>query len=105
MYSFIPFKEGILKNEDLLYIKDKISSEDEISIEKINKKGIKKLINIKPSIKSVEVKDNSLYMVLKTGQSEEIPSVKPDDVIKLYAPDVDFRIIRMDFYDKDMNKL
>ena len=105
MYSFTPFKEGILKNEDLLYIKDKISSEDEISIEKINKKGIKKLINIKPSIKSVEVKDNSLYMVLKTGQSDEIPSVKPDDVIKLYAPDVDFRIIRMDFYDKDMNKL
>ena len=44
-------------------------------------------------------------MILKTGQSEEIPSVKPDDVIKLFNKDVEFRIIRTDFYDKDMNKL
>ncbi len=44
-------------------------------------------------------------MVLKTGQSEEIPSVKPDDVIKLFKPDVCFKIVRTEFYDKDMNKL
>jgi radical SAM-linked protein len=103
LYSFTPFKQGLLQNEDLLYIKDKLSSTQEILIEKINKKGIKKLVNIKPSIKSVEVKDNTLYMILKTGQSEEIPSVKPEDVIKLYKPDVEFRIIRTTFYDKNMN--
>jgi radical SAM-linked protein len=103
LYSFTPFKQGLLQNEDLLYIKDKLSSTQEILIEKINKKGIKKLVNIKPSIKSVEVKDNTLYMILKTGQSEEIPSVKPEDVIKLYKPDVEFRIIRTAFYDKNMN--
>ncbi|MBQ4122523.1 DUF2344 domain-containing protein [bacterium] len=105
LYSFSSFKEGILKNEKLLYIKDKISSSDEIFIEKINKKGVRKLINIKPSIKSVTVNDMTLYMVLKTGQSLEIPSVKPEDVIKLYAPDIDFRIIRHEFYDVNMNKL
>ena len=105
LYSFTPFKEGILKNEDLLYIKDNISSSNEIFIEKINKKGIKKLVNIRPAIKSAEVKENTLYMILKTGQSEEIPSVKPEDVIKLYKPDVEFRIIRKAFYDKDMNRL
>lgn len=105
MYSFEPIIEGILQNENLLYIKDKISSSNEIFIEKINKKGIKKLVNIKPSIKSTEVSNNKLYMILKTGQSEEIPSVKPEDVIKLYEPNIDFKIIRTSFYDKDMNKL
>ncbi len=105
MYSFEPIIEGILQNENLLYIKDKISSNNEILIEKINKKGIKKLVNIKPSIKSTEVFENKLYMVLKTGQSEEIPSVKPEDVIKLFEPNVEFKIVRTSFYDKDMNKL
>ncbi len=104
-YSFQPFKTGILKNEDLLYIKDKISSSNEIFIEKINKKGIKKLVNIKTAIKSVEIEGTTLFMILKTGQSEDIPSVRPEDVIKLYKPDITFRIIRTAFYDKDMNRL
>ncbi len=105
LYSFTPFKKGILKNEDLLYIKNTISSSDEIFIEKINKKGIKKLVNIKQSIKSINISDDILYLVLKTGQSKEIPSVKPEDVIKIYAPNTDFQIIRLEFYDKEMNKL
>lgn len=105
MFSFEPFKEGILKNEDLVYIKDKISSSNEIFIEKINKKGVKKLVNIRPSIKSVDINGFKINMILKVGQSDEIPSVKPDDVIKLFNNDVDFRIIRTEFYDKDMNKL
>ena len=104
-FTYEPFKESILKNEDLLYIKNTISSSNEIFIEKINKKGIKKLVNIKPSIKSVDVQGNKIIMILKTGQSEEIPSVKPDDVIKLFNNDVDFRITRTEFYDKDMNKI
>ena len=105
LYSFTPFREGILKSEDLLYIKNKISSDNEIFIEKINKKGVKKLINIKPAIKSVTTDESTLYMVLKTGQSLDIPSVKPEDVVRKYLPEIDFRIIRLEFYDKDMNKL
>ncbi len=105
LYSFEPLKGGILQNQDLVYIKDTISSSNEIFIEKINKKGIKKLVNIKPSIKSVEVSQNKLLMILKTGQSEEIPSVKPDDVIKLYNPNVNFKIIREAFFDENMNKM
>lgn len=105
LYECAPIKQGILKNSDLLYIKDMISSNDEIIIEKINKKGVKKLVNIAPSIKSAEVSEGKLYLLLKTGQSEEIPSVKPDDLIKRFIPDAQFRIIRNAFYDKDMNKL
>ncbi|MBQ8887668.1 MAG: TIGR03960 family B12-binding radical SAM protein [Candidatus Gastranaerophilales bacterium] len=104
-YVFEPIKQGLLQNEDLLYIKDKISSSNEIFIEKINKKGIKKLVNIKPSIKSVDVAEGKLCMILKTGQSDEIPSVKPDDVIKLFKPELNFKIIRTRFYDKDMSEL
>ena len=105
LYSFEPLTEGVLKNEKMVYIKDKISSSNEIFIEKISKKGIKKLVNIKQSIKSVELAEDKLYMILKVGQSEEIPSVKPEDVVKLFVSDVDFKIRRMEFYDKDMNKL
>ena len=105
LYSFEPLTKGVSKNEKMLYIKDKISSSNEIFIEKISKKGIKKLVNIKQSIKSVEVSEDKLYMILKVGQSEEIPSVKPEDVVKLFVSDIDFKIRRMEFYDKDMNKL
>ena len=105
LYSFEPLTKGLLKNEKMLYIKDKISSSNEIFIEKISKKGIKKLVNIKQSIKSAEVSEDKLYMILKVGQSEEIPSVKPEDVVKLFVSDIDFKIRRMEFYDKDMNKL
>ncbi len=105
LYSFCPLKKGILKKQDLMYIKDKISSSNEIFIEKINKKGIKKLVNIKPSIKSIKITDDEIFMILKTGQSQEIPSVKPEDIIKLYAENLEFRIIRLEFYDKDMNKI
>ena len=104
LYSFEPLIKGILQNEKMVYIKDKISSSNEIFIEKINKKGIKKLVNIKPSIKSIEITDNKFYMILKTGQSDEIPSIKPD-AVKLFIKDVDFRIKREKFYDKDMNEL
>ena len=105
LYSFEPLTKGISKNEKMLYIKDKISSSNEIFIEKISKKGIKKLVNIKQSIKSVEVSEDKLYMILKVGQAEDIPSVKPEDVVKLFVSDIDFKIRRMEFYDKDMNKL
>ncbi len=105
LYKFTPIKKGILKKEDLLYIKEEISSNDEIIIEKINKKGVKKLVNIKPSIKSAEQEQDSLYMILKTGQSEEIPSVKPEDVIRIFNSDTIFKIVRTAFFDKNMNKL
>ena len=44
-------------------------------------------------------------MILKVGQAEDIPSVKPEDVVKLFVSGIDFKIRRMEFYDKDMNKL
>ncbi len=105
LYSFEPLDKGILKKEDLLYIKERISSSSEIIIEKINKKGVKKLVNIASSIKSADISEKELSLILKTGHSEDIPAVKPGDVIKYFVPDTDFRIKRIAFFDKDMKKL
>ena len=105
LYECSPFKEGILKIQDLMYIIDKISSSDEIFTEKKTKKGIKKLVNIKPSIKSAMLDNNKLMLVLKAGQSVEISSVKADEVIKLFYPDVEFRIVRRKFFDENFNEL
>lgn len=104
-YEFNSLKEGVLNLDDMLYIIERISSSDEIFIEKKNKKGIKKLVNIKPSIKSVEVVENKLCMILKVGQNIETPSVKADEVIKLFYPNVEFRIIRTKFFDENLNEL
>ena len=104
-YEISSLKENVLKNEDLLYIKDNISSDNDIFIEKINKKGIKKLVNIKPSIKSAEVEGEKLLVILKTGKSDEIPALRPDDLIKLYNNDEAFKIVRTAFFDKNMNRL
>lgn len=105
LYEFNSLKEGILKFEDMMYIIERISSSDEIFIEKKNKKGIKKLVNIKPSIKSVEIVENKLTMILKVGQNIDIPSVKADEVVKLFYPDTEFRIVRTKFYDENLNEL
>lgn len=105
LYKFDSLKEGILKSEDLMYIIERISSSDEIFIEKKNKKGIKKLVNIKPSIKSVEIVDNKLTMILKVGQNMDTPSVKADEVIKLFYPNAEFRIVRSKFFDENLNEL
>ncbi len=104
-YLIYPLKENVLKKEDLLYIKDNISSSNKIFIEKISKKGIKKLVEIKQSIKSAEVFDNKLKVILKTGKSDEIPALRPDDLMKYYDDQTVFRIIRTAFFDKDMNRL
>ncbi len=104
-YLIYPLKENVLKNKDLLYIKNEISSRNEILIEKISKKGIKKLVNIKESIKSAEVSENKLKVVLKTGQSADIPPLRADSLIKVFNDKVIFRIVRTAFFDKDMNRL
>lgn len=104
-YKIETLKKNVLKSEDLLYIINKISSDDEIFIEKKNKKGITKFINIKKSMKSCDCNDCTITMILKVGQSSEIPSIKPDEVLKLFYPDVQFKINRTKFFDKNFNEL
>ena len=104
-YEYRIISEGIPKNEHLLYIKDVITSQNEILMEKVNKKGVRKLINIKNSVRAVEVIGESLFMDLKVGQAGDIPQVKADEVIRTIDPDTDYKITRLRFLDEQLNEL
>ena len=84
---------------------DKVLSSPEIFIEKKNKKGLLKKTDIKPSIKSYRFEDESLFIVLKTGQNTEIPALRADVLMNLIAPDVIFNIKRSRFFDESLNEL
>ncbi|MBQ2643969.1 DUF2344 domain-containing protein [bacterium] len=84
-YEFSLIEEGIYDIKSLLYdVKEKFDSNDEIVIEKKNKKGITKIINIKPSIKNIYLQNNNIIMVLKTGQNTDVPAIRADVAIELF---------------------
>ena len=97
--------EPLSKNEDLLYIKNRIDSSENLFISKKNKKGIEKQLDIKQSIKSVQLQDDKLYMILKTGQGGDVPSLRADVALATILPDKFFDITRVEFYDKDFKKI
>ena len=94
--------------ETLRYNTDKVLSSSEIFIEKKNKKGLLKKTDVKPSIKSFRFEDETLFIVLKTGQSQlegGIPALRADVLMSLIAPDVIFNITRTRFFDSELNEL
>ena len=98
---------NLYKIENIKYNVDKVCSSDEILIRKKNKKGLEKIINIKNSIKSYRFENGCLFIVLRTGQQSEIPTVRIDDFLKLIdldglpAPD----IVRTCFFDEELRVL
>ncbi|MBQ3818926.1 DUF2344 domain-containing protein, partial [bacterium] len=102
------FDKSLYDFENFVYNTNRVLSSQEIYIEKQNKKGLLKQTDIKPSIKSYEFRDDSLYIVLKTGQStieNSISALRADVLMKLIAPDVVFNITRTRFFDSVMNEL
>ncbi len=94
--------------ETLRYNTDKVLSSSEIFIEKKNKKGLLKKTDVKPSIKSHRFEDETLFIVLKTGQSQlegGIPALRADVLMGLIAPDIVFNITRTRFFDSELNEL
>ena len=87
-----------------MYIKNVLASE-EVFLKKKTKKGIDKLISINKSVKNVEIKDNKIFATLKTGQNQEIPSLRADEFIKFFYPDYRFNITRLEFFDGDMKRV
>ena len=74
-------------------------------IEKKNKKGLIKKINIKPSIKSYRFEGDCLFIVLKTGQGSDIPALRADVLMDLIEPHTIFDITRTRFFDKELREL
>ena len=104
------YKISLIKDDDcnlksFVYNCDMVLSRDEILHTKKNKKGLLKTSNIKSSIKSYRIEDDTLYMVLKTGQNSDIPAVRADDIVKLISEDMYFDIKRLRFFDSDFVEL
>lgn len=96
---------NLYKNENIKYNIEKVCSLDEIFLKKTNKKGIEKTINIKNSIKSYRFEEDCLFIVLRTGQNDEIVPVRIDDFMKLIDKTVNFEITRTRFFDREMKVL
>lgn len=114
-YKIDIFNKSLYDFENLRYNTDKVLSSEEIFIEKKNKKGLIKKTDVKQSIKSHRFEDESLFIVLKTGQSainkadgtaeNGIPALRADVLMNLIAPDVTFDIKRTRLFDKDLQEL
>lgn len=104
-YKIDIFDKALYDFENLRYNTDKVLSSEEIFIEKKNKKGLLKKTDIKPSIKSYRFEDESLFIVLKTGQNTGVPALRADVLMNLIAPDVIFNIKRNKFFDEDLKEL
>ena len=93
------------KYNDLIYNTEKVLSQNEILVERKNKKGLLKTTNIKKSIGAYRFEDNSLFIVLKTGQGTEIPPLRADVLMNIIAPDELFDITRIKFLTESLNEL
>lgn len=105
-YEFSPIEKDIYPVKSLLYdINAKFSENEEILIEKKNKKGIKRTIDIKPSIRSISERDNKIVMILKAGQNQEISSLRPDTAMELFKPEIKFDMKRTKFFDGSLEEI
>jgi radical SAM-linked protein len=114
-YKIDIFDKTLYDFENLRYNTDRVLSSQEIFIEKKNKKGLLKKTDVKQSIKSYRFDGESLFIVLKTGQSAiaqndgtvvaGIPALRADVLMSIIAPDVIFDIKRTRFFDSDLNEL
>ncbi len=118
-YEVSLLNESVYDFDSLKYNIDKVLSSEEIYIEKKNKKGLIKKINIKSSIHSYRYGESkSLFIVLKTGQSQSapeqddgviesqnIPALRADLLMNIIAPDTEFNIKRIRFFDKELREL
>lgn len=106
-YEIKLFDDTLYDFENFKYNTDRVLTSQEIFIEKKNKKGLIKKIDIKKCIKSYRFSDKSLFIILKTGQNLEggIPSLRADNLMELILPDVKFDITRVRFFDENNQEL
>lgn len=104
-YRIKLFNNDIDKYNSLVYNTEKVLASDEILIEKRNKKGLVKKTNIRKSIGSYRFENDCLYIVLKTGQGSDIPSLRADVLMDIIMPDETFEITRMNFLTESLHKL
>ncbi len=98
--------EGIHKLEELSYNVNEHLSKDDFFIEKINKKGIKKNINYKSSVKELRLADDCIIFTLKAGQDDNIQPLRADEFLKaVFGNELLFDIKRTHFLNQRLEVL
>ena len=64
-----------------------------------------KTIDIRKSIGSHRFENNSLFIVLKTGQGSDIPSLRADTLMGVIAEGVAFEVTRIKFLTESLHEL
>lgn len=103
------FPRKDLKKNEIKVIINHVLNQENIFLERTNKKGLKKQVDIRKSIKSITLLEDSdiikIRFVLKATNSnaigEEIPILRADDFIKLLLPNIDCNIERMELMDEN----
>ena len=104
-YKITPVLGDIANFEKLVYNTERILSLDEILVEKKNKKGLVKTTNIRKSIGTYRFENGCLFIVLKSGQNSEIPSLRADTLMEVIAPDMEVDIVRVKFLTGSLHEL
>ena len=104
-YEIKLFNNSVCDFKTFMYNCDRVLSSPEILIEKKNKKGLLKTLNIKSSIKSYRFEGEKLFIILKTGQQSEIPAVRADVLMNLIDSNTIFDIKRTKFLDENLKEV
>lgn len=112
-YIARPVDNESIKKIDLKCIVNNILLQKNIFIEKLTKKGLKKIVDIKSSIYSLDLTENNqgcvLEFILKAGQgnstNSNAVSLRADDFIKVLTPGFNWNIKRISVLDKDFKEL
>lgn len=104
-YKIKLFDSNIDKYNNLVYNTERVLSQDEILVERKNKKGLIKKTDIKKSIGAYRFENECLFIVLRTGQGNDIPPLRADVLMNLIAPDEIFNITRIKFLTETLHEL
>lgn len=104
-YKIKTLNNTVEKYEKLVYNTERVLSQDEILVERKNKKGLVKTTDIKKSIGAYRFEDGCLFIVLKTGQDSNIPPLRADVLMDVIEPEEIFEITRVKFLTESLHEL
>lgn len=104
-YKISLVNSDIDKYNLLVYNTEKVLSQNEILVERKNKKGLVKTTDIKKSIGSHRFDGECLFIVLKTGQGSDVPALRADTLMNVILPNEMFNIVRTKFLTESLHEL
>jgi radical SAM family uncharacterized protein/radical SAM-linked protein len=111
-YSVRYIDNPIGKKIDLECAINNILNSESIFIEKINRKGLKKRIDIRASIYRIEAEKKNgftgINLILAAGQSHDNSNIHPiraDELLKELLPEAEWKIRREALFDEDFKEL